>query len=183
MNKQNLLDLLDNYNPDYIEEQLFKKEIMNFLNKSSIAFGKENKEGHITGSAWIINKDKTKALLTHHFKLDRWLQLGGHTEKDEMIISSAMREAEEESGLHNIRLLNDSIFDIDVHVIPKRNDEKEHVHYDIRFLIQADENDKISISNESKNLMWVDLNKIDEFTDSKSILRMVEKTQKFLSSK
>lgn len=178
MNKDKLIALLRNYRTLYTEENQFKNEILEFLNSNNIFLGKKNPEGHITGSAWIISKDRKKVLLTHHKKLNKWLQLGGHTEEDETLHEGALREAKEESGLLNVHFLMEDIFDVDVHLIPERKNEKGHYHYDIRFLLEEDGFEELAISKESNDLRWIDLNKIVDYSDSKSILRMVEKTYK-----
>lgn len=178
MNKDNLLELLINYKTDYSEENQYKSQILDFLKSTDLFLGKKNPDGHITGSAWIISRDRKKILLTHHKKLNKWLQLGGHTEEDETIYEGALREAKEESGLLNVNFFIKDIFDIDVHIIPARKNEKAHYHYDIRFILEGDRCEKLGISEESNDLKWVDLNKIIDYTDSRSILRMVEKTNK-----
>src|SRR5215510_11521790 len=76
--------------------------------------------GHVTGSAWIVDLDRTHALLTHHRKLNKWLQLGGHADGDPDILRVALREAREESNLDAIRPVSENIFDVDIHVIPAR---------------------------------------------------------------
>lgn len=134
--------------------------MIDFLLNNEIIFGKENKDGHFTGSSWIINSDKSKALLTHHAKLNKWLQLGGHSETDESTFDTALREAQEESGLNSIKALSDEIFDIDVQYIPEYKGEKEHFHYDIRFVFEADEGEKINLTEESKEVSWVSLDDI-----------------------
>src|SRR5207245_814459 len=58
--------------------------------------------GHLTGSAWLASSDGARVLLTHHRKLDRWLQLGGHADGDVDLARIALREAEEESGLRDL---------------------------------------------------------------------------------
>jgi 8-oxo-dGTP pyrophosphatase MutT (NUDIX family) len=178
MNKSKLINLLLNYKAEYTEENEYKNKILNFLSKNDIFLGTKNSEGHITGSAWIISKDRKKVLLTHHKKLNKWLQLGGHTEEAETIYDGALREAKEESGLLNIHFFSKEIFDIDVHLIPERKNVKEHYHYDIRFLLEEDGNEKLVISEESNDLKWVEINKIIDYSGSRSILRMVEKTYK-----
>lgn len=179
MNKENLLELLYDYNSDYVEEVEYKKRTIDFINSNENIFGKLNEDGHITGSSWIISKDKKKVLLTHHNKLDKWLQLGGHTELNETVLETALREAREESGLSDIKILCERIFDIDVHLIPANNKDKEHYHYDIRFILEGNLEEEIKISNESKDVLWIDINDVNLYSQSNSILRMVEKTEKY----
>ena len=62
-------------------------------------FVRELLAGHFTASAWLVSSDGIRALLTHHRKLDRWLQLGGHADGDRDLARAALREAREESGL------------------------------------------------------------------------------------
>ena len=57
-------------------------------------------------------------LMTHHRKLNMWLQLGGHADGMEDLISVAIREAKEESGFNEFVLLSDRIFDLDIHQFP-----------------------------------------------------------------
>ena len=87
-----------------------------------------------------------------------------------------MREAVEESGIENIHLIQDSIFDIDVHFIPARNEVAEHHHYDIRFLLQVERTDFV-ISDESNDLAWVKLIDIGNFVNEESVLRMCRKSK------
>lgn len=133
--------------------------------------------GHLTGSAWIVNPALTRVLLTHHRKLGKWLQLGGHADGDLDLAAVAMREAEEESGRKNLKLLDPAIFDLDIHLIPARGVEPEHWHYDLRFLIGADDTEAFTISSESKDLAWIDLDQVSEMNGEESIQRMVRKTR------
>ena len=113
--------------------------------------------GHLTGSAWIVSSDRSRTLLTHHHKLDKWLQLGGHADGDGDLLAVALREAREESGLTRLRPASTEIFDCDRHLIPARGSEPEHYHYDLRFMIEADPGEPLVISNESKDLAWIEV--------------------------
>lgn len=136
--------------------------------------------GHITGSAWVVDVAATRTLLTHHKKLDKWLQLGGHSDGDENSVRVALREATEESGLH-LNLISagnpgvEEIFDVDVHEIPARKREPAHYHFDIRFAVQAVGSDDFTVSDESNALAWVPLNALAEYTNEESMLRMQQK--------
>lgn len=175
MTKLNLIELLNNYHPSDLKEKKYKNEMIEFLKKNDVFLGKENKKGHITASSIIVSKNRNEVLFTYHKKLNKWLQLGGHTEINEHILESALREAKEESGLKNIKIINEKIFDIDIHKIPKYHNEEEHFHYDIRFLFEADRKDLIKISNESKDLKWIKIDEIRKYTNSESIIRPIEK--------
>lgn len=133
-------------------------------------------EGHLTGSAWIVSPGRTRTLLTHHVKLDKWLQLGGHADGDPDLRAVALREAREESGLGNVRVIAPEIFDVDRHWIPARKDVPSHHHYDVRFLLEADPGEPLTVSSESKELAWVELARVAALNSEESMLRMVRKT-------
>ena len=176
MHRSPLLAQLDAYNPINSEEIAFKKDMRCFITENEHCFERTLSSGHITGSAWVVNYSFSKALLTHHSKLDRWLQLGGHADGNTDIIAVASKEAEEESGLESLELVSKSIFDIDIHTIPAHKIEPEHLHYDIRFLFKADENEILHVSSESKSLKWIPLEQLSVYTRcNKSILRMADK--------
>ena len=132
--------------------------------------------GHLTGSAWIVSPDRTRTLLTHHHKLDKWLQLGGHADGDGDLLAVALREAREESGLGQVCALSSAIFDLDRHWIPPRKTDPGHYHYDLRFLLEADPTAPLLISNESKALAWVELARVTGLNPEESMARMVRKT-------
>lgn len=125
----------------------------------------------------MVTPDRSRTLLTHHLKLDKWLQLGGHADGDGDLIAVAMREAQEESGLSRLRAVSAEIFDLDRHWIPARKSDPGHYHYDLRFLIEADPQEAIAVSNESKDLAWVELERVNALNPEESIARMVRKTR------
>lgn len=133
-------------------------------------------EGHLTASAWIVDATRTRVLLTHHRKLDRWLQLGGHADGEADLLAAATREALEESGLKNVRAVSSEIFDVDRHRIPARKADPEHWHFDVRFLFEADAEDSITVSDESHDVAWVALAEAARLNPEESIVRMVRKT-------
>ena len=110
----------------------------------------------------------------HHAKINKWLQPGGHADGETNIAKVALKEAEEETGLLNLKIFPE-IFDIDIHTIAARKEVPEHLHYDIRFLIMADEAELFQISNESTDIQWIRLNEIEKYNNEESILRMVNK--------
>jgi len=153
-------------------------KMLNFFDNHDGCFEKDNLPGHFTGSAWVISPDKNKILMTHHKKLNMWLQLGGHADGEKDLKSVALKEAKEESGFNNFSILSEEIFDLDIHKIEPMNEEPEHLHYDVRFLLEADPNEQnIIISEESHDVKWIHLDDVLEYNSEESISRMVKKTK------
>lgn len=137
--------------------------------------------GHITASAWIVAPAGGSALLTHHRKLGRWLQLGGHVDGEAEIERAALREAQEESGMQQFTFATWSAgglvpLDLDVHPIPARGREPWHEHWDVRFLLRAGAGQPLVASAESNDLRWVPVAELASLTDESSVLRLAQKT-------
>ena len=136
--------------------------------------------GHITSSAWIVSAAGDAALLTHHKKLQRWLQLGGHVDGESRIEAACLREAQEESGMQTFTFVPWAgaelvPLDLDVHDIPARKHEPQHEHWDVRFLLQAASGQELVLSDESNELQWVPFAQLDQFTAEESVLRLHRK--------
>ena len=113
MDKRNdILIKLDNYNPESLEEQGSKILMIDFIETNKNCFKRENDEGHVTGSGWIVNEDNTKVCLVHHKKLNMWLQPGGHCDGEFRVKLVAKTEVEEETGLKTAKVVSDDIFDV-----------------------------------------------------------------------
>lgn len=182
MNRSILAEQIRSLNPVYADEIPFQKRFLDLLEKAR-AFHRDHLPGHITGSSWIVDETLSKTLLVLHAKLGKWLQPGGHADGDEDVINVALREAEEETGLHQFRILQPSVFDIDIHTIPARKDFPEHLHYDVRFIFQAEDTDRLVISDESTDLKWFSLNQLETLTgNAAAIMRMADKTRKLQTS-
>jgi 8-oxo-dGTP pyrophosphatase MutT (NUDIX family) len=175
MKRAGLMTLLNNYHPHAAEEITFKDQILAFIDSNADCFERSLEIGHITASCWLLNKDGSHALLTHHAKLNRWLQLGGHCDGDSDVLAVAIKEAQEESGIMEIKPVSSEIFDIDIHLIPESKKEKAHYHYDIRFLLQVASEEKIIKSSESKDLLWISKKWDIHATENLSLFRMFTK--------
>lgn len=195
MHRRALLELLDRYRPWDDADRATALKLRDFVARQPRCFERlldeENPEGHITGSCWLLDPSLSRALMTHHKKLGKWLQLGGHSDGDPDTLNVAMREAVEESGIQNIECLSPEIFDLDIHRIPARaakpgrpahEAEPEHEHFDVRFLLRASESDRFQVSDESHALAWFTARDLMEMNPERSITRMVEKWNAFLTS-
>jgi 8-oxo-dGTP pyrophosphatase MutT (NUDIX family) len=115
--------------------------------------------------------------MVHHAKLNKWLQPGGHADGDENIVQVALREAREETGLNTFTVIQNGIFDIDIHPIPQRQSMPEHDHYDVRFLLEANDDEPLIRSEESHEVVWISIDDLYQITaGNASIVRMMNKT-------
>lgn len=174
----NTIHLVKAYRAIDVDEIGFLKATHQYLQENPDMFSRKNFNGHVTGSAFVVNQRRTHALLLHHAKLQRWVQPGGHVEAtDADVLTSAMREVREETGISEIIPLSSRIFDLDVHEIPEntKKAEPQHLHFDIRFLLEA-RSENLTISDESTDIQWVPLQRIDAL-NSKSLTRMTRKAR------
>ena len=116
-------------------------------------FVRERLEGHFTASAWLVDRTGSRTLLTHHRKLGRWLQPGGHADGDRDLARVALREAQEESGLHGLRV-EPAIFDLDRHWVPEHRGVPGQWHYDVRYVVRAGDDEDFVVGEESLALAW-----------------------------
>ena len=150
-----------------------------------------------TGSSWLVNPMDQTILLTHHKRLGRWLQLGGHREtSDQDIQATALREAQEESGINDLSLLSEDIFHLGIHYIPDTSStsgskhknwscpsgktSNAHYHFDACFVhtVTPEHAQKIRVSDESNHLAWFPLSRILTMSNKDSQLhKMAQKWQ------
>ncbi len=176
-----LLELLRRHAPFDAHEAAMTARCLAFVEKTGAdAFGREiagqNPEcGHLTGSAWVVNADFTRVVLLFHGKLGRWVQPGGHCDEESDVLGVAQREVWEETGLKT-EPVGDKIFDVDVHEIPEYWNTPAHLHFDVRFLLGADDLQLPVCSDESREVRWVSLEEAGNLSDEESIRRMLRKT-------
>lgn len=176
MKRALLLCQLDAHQPFDAHEAQMLVRLRQFVSQYEDCFERSLALGHVTGSAWVVDLEREHVLLTHHVKLDKWLQLGGHADGEANVLEVAVREAREESGLEELRPVCDRIFDVDIHEIPARGSDPAHYHYDVRFLLEAGRRLPLCMTGESKALEWVKIAEVRNLTTEESVLRMVAKT-------
>lgn len=175
MHRTPLLQSLRAHRPFDATEMVHRENFLRFVRAHPACFERTLDVGHVTGSAWITDPARSRVLLLHHRKLDRWFQPGGHADGDPDVRAVALREATEETGLA-VTLAGEAIFDVDVHRIPANAREAAHVHYDVRFWFTADPAMPLAVNSEANALAWVPLEAVARYNSEESIARMVAKT-------
>lgn len=175
MRRLDLLAQLERYRPADALEARHHAAVVDLVGNAEGAFDRTHfVPGHITASCFIVDGDSL--LLHHHRRLGRWLQMGGHVELDEDPKAAALREGAEESGLEDLALAVDGIFDLDVHVIPAAKGEPEHRHFDVRYVARTASPGAVVIDRaESNDVAWVPLERAEALMNEAASSRVIQK--------
>jgi len=174
MHRAPLLELLKAYRPIDADDAACHARFAAFVAAQPRCFERALEVGHVTGSAWIVDHPGARVLLTHHAKLDIWVQPGGHCDGDADVAAVALKEAIEETGLRDLERVDEAIFDLDIHTIPARGATPQHEHFDVRFAfrVRAGGGEAFVVTDESHDLAWVRLDELERYTRERSMLRM-----------
>ena len=146
------------------EEAKSRELILMLLGHSPAPFSRHQFEpGHITCTGLVLSRDRSRLLLVHHRRLDRWLLPGGHVEaEDGEIWEAARREVLEETGVPTVRNGPALLAGVDVHGIPPKRGEPFHLHHDLVFLFQAT-SEAVEVSPECRDVLWCAPAEFDRF--------------------
>ena len=140
-NRQELLDEIAAYHPFNEQEKRDKNLIFQWIEQHEDAFSRENTVAHVTASAWMVNKDRSKVLMVYHNIYNSWSWLGGHADGETDLLSVAIREVKEEAGIAHVRPVSENIFSlesltVDGHV-NKGKYISSHLHLNITYPLNS----------------------------------------------
>lgn len=143
---------------------------LDFLNSGVDLYSRDNKIGHITSSAFILDNKLENALLILHAKYNKWFTTGGHVDENETSLLASIRESKEELGLDNLELIKKEILEIDIHKIPEKlkngKVEQENYHFDVRYLFKLKKEFIINPDvREIKDFKFTNLKKLVNYND------------------
>jgi 8-oxo-dGTP pyrophosphatase MutT (NUDIX family) len=157
-----LLDKITAYEPFNEQEERDRELILHALLTEEDVFTRDNALCHMTASAWIVNADRTKALMAYHNIYDSWSWLGGHADGEEDLLAVALKEAREEAGILNVRPVSDEILSLEVLTVDghvKRGRYvSSHLHLNVTYLAVAEPDEAIRIKpDENSGVRWAAL--------------------------
>lgn len=160
-----LKQLID-FVPSCPQEEADREAFIYFVENNENCLSRENLQGHITVSAWIVNKERTKVLFCYHNIYNSWSWVGGHADGNEDLLSVAVKEATEETGA-DVKPLSENIFSLEILPVAghfrRGKYVPSHVHYNVTYLVEADENERLSVcEDENSAVAWIELSEIPE---------------------
>ena len=149
MNRQKLVSQIRRYVPYNEQEEADKALILNWIEKNDDAFLRDNVVAHMTASAWVVDKDRSKVLMVYHNIYHSWSWLGGHADGETDLLAVAIREVKEEAGISDVRPVSEEIFSlesltVDGHV-KKGRYVSSHLHLNVTYLLEADSEEQVSV--------------------------------------
>ena len=157
-----IIEEIKKYRPCNAQEQRDQALILDFLEKNGDAFLQSNLLAHMTASSWIVNPERTKTLMVYHNLYDSWSWTGGHADGETDLLSVALREAREETGIEHVRPLSPEIFSLEVLTVDGHEKRGEyvpsHLHMNVTYLLEAEESDTLHICREENSgVAWFTL--------------------------
>ena len=154
-----LIDDIKRYVPFNEQEERDKEVILQALQTRTDIFTRESRLAHMTASAWVVNRDRTKVLMIYHNIYHSWSWLGGHADGEEDLLSVAIREVEEESGVKNETPVSQDIFSLEVLTVDghmkKGQYVSSHLHLNVTYLLEVDELEALKIKpDENSGVSW-----------------------------
>lgn len=176
----NLIDMIRKYNPYNEQEEKDKEIILQCINKFDNILTRDNKILHVTSSSFIVNKSKDRVLMVYHNIYNSWSWVGGHADGEKDLLTVAIKEANEETGIKNIRPITFDIFSLEVlpvlgHV--KRGEYvSAHLHLSISYLFEGDENEVLIIKpDENSGVKWIPIDEVNTYSNEPHMQKIYKK--------
>lgn len=186
---EKLLQKIREYQPYTEQEERDQKIMMDYLISARTPFLRENEICHMTASGWIVNKDRTKVLMVYHNIYHSWSWSGGHADGETDLLSVALKEAREETGIQKVHPVTDEIFSIETLVVEghmkKGKYVSSHLHMNVTYLLEADEEETLSIKpDENSGVRWILVEELEQYVTEPWMLewiyhKLVEKSRRF----
>ena len=162
-----IVEQIKNYVPYNELEEKDKQLILKCIETYPDIFNRENPVAHMTASAWVTNKTRTKILMAYHNIYKSFSWLGGHCDGNKDCLEIAIKEVKEESGIQNVKAISDDILSLEVLTVDGHYKHGEyvssHLHLNVTYLLEADDSEELIIKeDENSAVKWFDVDKAIE---------------------
>lgn len=147
------------YAPVNEQERRDKELMLRFIAENDDAFCRENLIAHMTASAWLVNPARDRVLMVYHRIFGSWSWTGGHADGERDLLSVALREVSEETGVDHLRPVTEDIFSIEILTVDGHEKRGQyvpsHLHMNVTYLIEADDTQPLKIRpDENSGVRW-----------------------------
>ena len=180
-----LIDEIKSYRSSCEQEERDRAVILDFLAVHDDAFLRTNLVAHMTASAWVVNPARDRVLMVYHRLYDSWAWTGGHADGETDLLSVALRECREETGVLHVRPVTEEIYSLEIMTVEGHEKRGQyvpsHLHLNLTYLLEADERDALQVCEaENSGVRWFSL---EESLTAPSEPWMVERIYRKLNGK
>lgn len=152
-------DALQQYGPHDAQERADQAVMLDCLARFTDVYERSNLLCHVTASAWITNESRDRVLMIYHKIYDSWAWTGGHADGERDLLSVALREATEETGLTSVYAASDRLLSIETLTVNPHIRRgvfvPAHLHLNGTYLLIADDSAPLRIkADENSAVRW-----------------------------
>ena len=176
----NLRSALLAYRPDCAQESADLALMLRCLDAFPDVLSRDNPICHFTASCWIVEPARRRVLMAHHNLYNAWAWIGGHADGESDLCAVALREAREETGLRELRLLREGIFSVQVLAVQSHVKRgafvSSHLHLDCCYLFEAEQTQPLrSKEDENSAVAWIEISRVEETSGEAAMLPIYRK--------
>lgn len=154
-----ILQEIEAYRPVNEQEACDRLLILDFLRRHDDAFLRTNLIAHMTVSGWVTNPSRTKVLMVYHKIYNSWTWCGGHADGERDLLSVALRECREETGLTEVRPVDGKILSLECLTVDGHEKRgryvPSHLHLNVTYLLEASDEEPLRIcEEENSGVAW-----------------------------
>ena len=169
------------YIPKDAREESEKREILTLMEREGDRLLlRECSYAHMTASSVIVNRNRTKMLMAFHKIYQSWAWTGGHADGDGDFEAVARREAQEETGIQNLKKLGAGAASLEV--LPVWAHQKHgqmvasHLHLNISYLFEADDTLPLRIAEDENSAVgWIPIAQREEYVRENDMMPIYQK--------
>ena len=158
---------IERFVPFNEQEASDKRLILQYIDTFPDLLTRSNELAHFTASCWIANYDRSKVLMAYHNLYQSWAWLGGHADGDADLLSVALKEANEESGITGAFPQSKDIFSLEILGVDAHQKRGRHVsthlHLNVTYFFCADDTLPIRAKpDENSAVRWIETGRVLE---------------------
>ena len=176
----NYIEELQNYCPACPQEAADQEMMASYIKAfPDNILTRDNGFAHVTASSMILNEAGDKVLMAYHNIYRSWSWTGGHADGETEPLQTALREAREETGIRDLKVLG-GLASVDIlpvwgHV--KRGKYvSSHQHLNFSYLFVADERQPLRIKeDENSQVSWIAVTDLEQMVSEPDMLPIYKK--------